>query len=301
MKNISILCLCILIVILGCAGNPDLKTIITKPTDYPGDYTILNEDYTFTLDYDFSKEFEINYSISSDITRYNNRETDREIESESKMNGFLTIQSLGTEKANLLYNDISVNLTAYEKVEASNGSVFMRPQSTYQKLDPSIYENYGNDGSLPNNQNAEYQLKISFPIINSEFTKGKMIDSEYNVPFNFYGATIILTGKITIEVIEFGLINDYKVAKLKLDFKVDDSNIPENIKKSAEYSFIGTGLYYFDIDRSVYIYGSSSTIENIKTEYIPASISGLNDTFIFGGDPKNITIENVTTYHKSND
>lgn len=216
-----------------------------------------SDNKTFKLSFDFIKDQETNYSYSgsSEQTGFNSM-TDSTMKQTSNSEGLLILRSTENTKAELVYKDIMNESNVLFDIEKNEIKEFTNGPST------SIIQGLNNDGTVSGDNMSEFRIKMLFPISNETYEVGKKHTSKISMPFNLNGSSLVLNGSLITECTAMVIYKGYECAKIISEIKIDESSIPKELKKNNKILIYITGEYFFDINKSIFIYGKV----NSKTE-----------------------------------
>jgi len=200
----------------------------------------VNKNENFKWDFNTNKNYK--YSFSQKTT------------SESKMSkqeksdnsyisgkGQIIITSKSEDLADLSFIDIKVKM----KNDFTKDTI-------YQNQPNNIIQDLKSDGTLISFKTNDF-VRLLFPLPSKNLSQGEKYDIPMFSPYNINGSIINSKGFNSLELLKYEVINGHKCAVLVGDIDISKLDLPENFEGNYEFSQIGKGTYYFDIENGYYV------------------------------------------------
>ncbi|QXP58557.1 hypothetical protein [Olleya sp. HaHaR_3_96] len=115
-----------------------------------------------------------------------------------------------------------------------------------------IIQDLKSDGTLISFKTNDF-IRLLFPLPNKNLREGEKCDIPMHSPYNINGSIINSKGFNSLKLLNYEVINGHRCAVLVGDIDISKLDLPENLEGNYEFSQIGKGTYYFDIENGYYI------------------------------------------------
>lgn len=194
------------------------------------------------FEWDFNTNKNYTYSFSQKTT------SESKMSKQNKSNnsyisgkGQIIITSKSENLADLSFIDIKVKM----KNDFTKDTIS-------QNQPNNIIQDLKSDGTLIAFKTNDF-VRLLFPLPNKNLRKGEKCDLPMFSPYNINGSIINSKGYNSLKLLNYEVIDGHKCAVLIGDIDISKLDLPENFEGNYEFSQIGKGTYYFDIENGYYI------------------------------------------------
>lgn len=194
------------------------------------------------FEWDFNTNKNYTYSFSQKTT------SESKMSKQNKSNnsyisgkGQIIITSKSENLADLSFIDIKVKM----KNDFTKDTIS-------QNQPNNIIQDLKSDGTLIAFKTNDF-VRLLFPLPNKNLRKGEKCDLPMFSPYNINGSIINSKGYNSLKLLNYEVIDGHKCAVLIGDINISKLDLPENFEGNYEFSQIGKGTYYFDIENGYYI------------------------------------------------
>lgn len=232
--------------------------------------------------WDFNSEKIYSYSFEQSTRSIHDWGSSRSVADTNQLHGTgqLKIKSKGNDKADFVLEKLKLD----DKDDISIGAKenALPPQTL---VVPDMNADGGFDTQ---NTSANSMLRLMFSLPSYDLKVGEKERLDLAIPFNLQGSPLMIKGFNEIQYVKDIQDGDARYAFLKCKIKVDELDVPEEIKGTYASSFIGEAEYEFDIENKHFL---SATID------LDISMESKNDDDNSGGRNVDMSMKSYNKYH----
>ncbi len=169
----------------------------------------------------------------------------------------LLVKSQGDGTAELVLKDSKVTMKMTMGKEKE-------PKIMESTMPPIVVQDMKEDGSASfGNSSQDLFLRMLFPLPRKPLNVGEFVDADVQMPFNAMGSLLQVKGRSRMTLTRYVEISGRICAQFDVDTDISGLRVSSELEGDYKVSMKGRSLYFFDIDRRLFVYGSAAALIEI--------------------------------------